>query len=54
MQCPAGFYLEIDGCVQCGENTYSAGEAASSCTSCPENTISPAGSASVDACEAGK
>ena len=41
-----------NGCVQCGENTYS-GAGASSCTSCPDDMISAAGSTSEADCEYG-
>ena len=42
-----------NGCVQCGENTYS-GAGASSCTSCPDDMISAAGSTSEADCEYGR
>ena len=42
-----------NGCVQCGENTYS-GAGASSCTSCAEGKISAAGSTSEADCAYGK
>ena len=41
------------GCLQCGENTFSA-DGASSCTSCSEGMISAAGSTSDGDCFFGK
>ncbi|KAL5246540.1 hypothetical protein ACHWQZ_G018681 [Mnemiopsis leidyi] len=43
--CPAAHYLDqVEGCIQCGEGTYSSGGTTSSCSNCPTGKTVEAGS----------
>ena len=51
--CTAGQRLTVNGCEQCGVNTFSA-SGAYSCTDCPSGYTSVAGSTSISDCDGGK